>query len=683
MGAVAAAAQPGTTPPGGPAGHVAADSDSQRARLAPRLAGAIADAGGLLATIPLWLWWAVSGGGYSPSDWLAGLVYLAVWAVLLAIYVPARRPSGSARIALWALAALTAWTAASALWAADPGGAWLAAERTALWSAALALPLVWPASRRALLAGVAAFVAAALLAGVVGLVGAIARQGALIDGRLSDPFGYPNAIAAMLLAASLPALLLASHRLLRPLWRALALGAGGWLVAVSVLAQSRGSLVALALSLGAILLLAPSPARTFVPFAIAAVAIAAAAPFLLHVHAVAIDGDASGALAVAAVASVAVFAVLVVVGALYASRDLQRDDAAPVVSPRNARRYGAGVALALIVLGLVVVSHGHPVSWIDARVHEASHPNYSRVESSSDRFTAGADSNRLDYWRVALDTAASHPVAGDGAGSFAEDYLAHRHTQIGPLYAHSIWLGTFAELGAVGLALLAGAVVAMGLAIRRRRQEDPAAAQLILAASIPVVYLLAHSSVDWVSYFPAVAIPALVLAAAVAGSTLGDRAQHAGNRGGRARGVAAGVVVAAVLSLPLLASRLLVDHAYATGARHPGNALDAARLAGKLDPLGPVPPLAEGQIGLQDRDYSAARSGFEEAAARDGQGWYARFELGLLAADRGERAAALRLLKEAAALDPREQLIDQAARSVKAGSPMDPRAAARRVAAEG
>ena len=85
------------------------------------------------------------------------------------------------------------------------------------------------------------------------------------------------------------------------------------------------------------------------------------------------------------------------------------------------------------------------------------------------------DSNRYAYWRVALDGFAGAPLQGHGAGSFGVLWLRDRTVPEVVRDAHSIWLETAAELGLVGLALLAALFGGIVLAARRapRRRASP------------------------------------------------------------------------------------------------------------------------------------------------------------------------------------------------------------------
>jgi O-antigen ligase len=107
---------------------------------------------------------------------------------------------------------------------------------------------------------------------------------------------------------------------------------------------------------------------------------------------------------------------------------------------------------------------------------------------------SSTDSNRYAYWRVALDGFAEAPLQGHGAGSFGVLWLRDRTVPEVVRDAHSIWLETAAELGLVGLLLLAGFAGGVGwsAALARRRHAarlaGPAAALSVWAA---------HSAIDW------------------------------------------------------------------------------------------------------------------------------------------------------------------------------------------
>ncbi len=152
--------------------------------------------------------------------------------------------------------------------------------------------------------------------------------------------------------------------------------------------------------------------------------------------------------------------------------------------------------------------------------------------SSSPAFGANAQrlgtlgSNRYQYWRVALDTFATHPLEGAGAGGFAAAWLHARTISEFTEDAHSLELQTLAEEGLVGIAALLTLFGAVALAARRC---DPARAAGPVAA---LVVWVVHSAVDWDWQMPALTLLAAILAGALlawAPSAAGTGARRTGS----------------------------------------------------------------------------------------------------------------------------------------------------------
>ena len=125
---------------------------------------------------------------------------------------------------------------------------------------------------------------------------------------------------------------------------------------------------------------------------------------------------------------------------------------------------------------------------------------------------ASTESQRYEYWEVAVSTFADNPLAGAGAGSFAVEWLRERDIPERALDAHSLYLETGAELGLVGLLLLGLFFAGVIRAVARLARLDPA------AAAGPAAALLAwamHAGLDWDWEMPALTLVALALAAAV------------------------------------------------------------------------------------------------------------------------------------------------------------------------
>ena len=131
------------------------------------------------------------------------------------------------------------------------------------------------------------------------------------------------------------------------------------------------------------------------------------------------------------------------------------------------------------------------------------------VQGASPERLASVQSNRFEYWRVAVDAFAEHPLQGAGSGSFRTEWLRERPIPESVRDAHSLYLETAAELGIVGLAALALFIGGVAVMARRARAPGAVAALALYAA---------HAAIDWDWEMPALTLFALVLAASLAGA---------------------------------------------------------------------------------------------------------------------------------------------------------------------
>ncbi len=174
-------------------------------------------------------------------------------------------------------------------------------------------------------------------------------------------------------------------------------------------------------------------------------------------------------------------------------------------------RVGAIAALAVALAGGLAVS----VASVERVRSGGEGADAARLRS--------LDSQRYDYWRVALDSFASNPIAGVGAGGFSVEWLRERPAgSAGAADAHSLYAETAVELGLVGLAALGLFIGAIAACVPRALRHDP-----VLVAG-PVAALAAfafHAGIDWDWELPALTLVAVLLAAVVVA---------AADRGGRA-----------------------------------------------------------------------------------------------------------------------------------------------------
>jgi len=157
----------------------------------------------------------------------------------------------------------------------------------------------------------------------------------------------------------------------------------------------------------------------------------------------------------------------------------------------------AAIAAAVVAVGAAVVL-------VAAR--DRGHP---QAAASTQRLQS-VESNRYDYWGVALDHGfARDPLKGIGAGGFAVIWLQYRHVNDRAKVAHSLFVETLAELGVVGFALLLVFLAGIAMAAARAWRVAPARAAGPAAA---LVVWATHSAIDWDWEMPALTLVAIVLA---------------------------------------------------------------------------------------------------------------------------------------------------------------------------
>ncbi|HEV3002467.1 MAG TPA: O-antigen ligase family protein, partial [Solirubrobacteraceae bacterium] len=313
-------------------------------------------------------------------------------------------------------------------------------------------------------------------------------------GRLDQPLTYWNGTGALAALGLVLCARLAGDRT-RPLaLRAAAAAASAPLGLGVYLSFSRGALTALGVGLAVLLALAPTWAQLRAgAIALEAGALCAGVASLLPAVEVA-EGD--GRAAQGAVLLAAVLAAMAGAAALQAwSARAERDGTARVDElPRGVGPVALAVAAVLALAPFAAAA-------VD---REPSDPAFG---ATAERF-GSVGSRRFEYWEAALQGFAADPAVGRGAGGYQAIWLEERDVRERVLDAHSLELETAAELGLVGLALLALLMAGVATAARRAGREHPGpAAALALYA--------AHSAIDWDWELPALTLVAVVLAGTV------------------------------------------------------------------------------------------------------------------------------------------------------------------------
>ncbi|MDQ2940082.1 MAG: O-antigen ligase family protein, partial [Actinomycetota bacterium] len=541
-------------------------------------------------------------------------------------------------------------------------------ERAMLYATVFALGL-WLAN----LSGRRMLIPLAVVALVGGLVGIVTTLTLALgtdvpsyfhgDATLRYPVGYRNAEAAFLLICLWPMVVLAAEAKVQWHARALAVGAGTMLLELAVLAESRGSLPASLVALAALILLSPRRLRIAGYLVLAALPVLPALPTLLDVFKHGGDGpdliplmrDSAHAIALTSLGSLALAAFWI--RAVEPNFDL---------GPQRTRvvsRVVATAALSAVLIGgTVYIAHrGGPFKFLDQRVQQFKSQGEPNLHSAGTRFGFNAGSNRHDFWRVALDEARDHPLAGGGAGSFAAEYLLHRHSVETPRDPHSVEMLMISELGIVGLLLLAAFLVASAISGLRTRRLGPPAAALAAGSLTVGAYWLVHASYDWLWHYPAITTPAIFLLGAAASPPLLDRGVSTIRSPARWAGVAV-LAVSAVIALPLFLSQRYVNRAYDEARNDPGLAISDLNRAADLDPYDPQPQLAKGVVESRLGRDAAAVSAFRQAIGRQPDAYAGHFFLARALARsnppvaRAEAREALRLNP----LDPQTQALNRA-----------------------
>ena len=632
---------------------------------------------------------ASQGGGFNVTSWgPGGLVLLFLFGIAAFAYRDrflTLEPAN--RLALLFLAAFVAWNFASIAWADVQGTAWDGANRTLLYLIVYALfsVVAWRAGTAALVLGIYSFGLAILGAFVLAdAAGSSEAALSLIKGRLAEPTGYPNAVAALFIGGVWPAMFLASCRETPWPLRGLMLATAGFLVQLALMPQSRGFLLVLPLALILYLIVVPNRIRALLALVLVAAATAASVTPILDVfEANAAGGDVGAAVADAASAMLISCALLFVVGTAIALVDRRVS-----ISDRTARAAGhVGAALATVatVLALVaaVAAVGNPVDWGSDRWQDFK-GGYDEGGFGSSRFSGDLGSARYDFWRVALaDEFADSPIVGAGADNFAVTYLEDRDSDEEPLYPHSLPIRVLAGTGLVGGVLLLAFAIAAGVSVvRARMRADDALGRGVAAVALAATgYFVLHASGDWMWTFTAITMPVfgwLGLAAGMpaadteaADATTVEAAGSARAPAAFALAALATVAAGASLALPWAAARY-VDSAANGWTADPDAAFSRLETARTLNPLTARADLVAGTIALRSDDRKEAEASFARATEREPTNWYALLQLGTLEVLAGNRTQGLDHLRSAMKLNPEEALIAAALRRVRTDSPLLP-----------
>jgi hypothetical protein len=477
------------------------------------------------------------GGNELSKQTLIEIVLIVVCGAVAAIGVTYGRTGHHGRGSLLLFGVLALLSAVSIFWSITPDVTWVEADRTfayfAVFAAGVAAGRLAPTGYSVLLRAVLGAVAVLTLYALASRVWPEQLGGATeIYARISEPFGYWNAVGVTAALGVVPTLWLAARRSGHQPANALAYPLMGWLYLALFLSYSRGSLVAA--GIGVLLWFAFVPLRLRSLPALVAPALVTA-PVL--VWALGKDEFTKDGLAASVRASVGpefgliLIAVSVLLLAVGLAIGFQSRDWIP--SFRLRRRTGViavaiALAIPLMLLTSVAVSSRGLPGTVSDRWHELT--SESATTPGGPQRLIRASSTRGRYWRQAARVFSDLPVTGTGAGTFGVARLHYRKDQLVAQHAHGFIAQSASDLGILGLLVIFAFAGAWFVSAARttglerhagRREGAPrhwdadriATSALALGA---LVYAI-QSAIDWTWFVPGPTVMALLIAGYVAG----------------------------------------------------------------------------------------------------------------------------------------------------------------------
>lgn len=472
------------------------------------------------------------GGGYFPPAYLAaGAVVYATLAVIILVRPPHYSLSTEALVGLVALTALAIWSGISTSWSSAPDTGLEVMQRNFVYVGLFGLGLVAAGSgrlARPFVWGLCAVIVAVVAAGVLSRLYPQVLLRTSGTYRLAYPLSYHNAVAALAAMGVTLTVAVAADSRLRLLARTASAACSVLMAAGLYLTLSRGGF--LALTAGGIVLVALFPRRVSLVLTILVVAIAATLAIVrLGDFQALIDAPNLGDGQAAAGARYApqLLGFMALAGLLQAGIVVvQRWNGVAT----RLRQYQRPVLLslaALCVMGALALSvEGRTFAWANTTRHfvqrqwhavfsppAAAKPN-QRVRVTDRLTTIQGGGSRPELWRVAMNAFNDHPVRGEGAGSYEVRWYRERRLAEPVRNAHSLYLETLAEMGVVGLVLLAAFIGSLVVAATRVRRRSGVLDRGLAAGVVSVCAVwLVHAAVDWDWQITALSGLALLLAA--------------------------------------------------------------------------------------------------------------------------------------------------------------------------
>lgn len=640
-----------------------------------RALSGLANAAGTVLPAALTVYLAFNAGGFFPDT--TGIVAVVLAVALMARIALAGRPFGA--VGVWtavagaALAGFAAWTGISAAWSDSPERALIELNRVLLYLFALLLfaslagriPASW--MLRALAGALAIVCAAALSTRLLPDILQVERV--FGDERLSYPLTYSNALGVMAALGMVFCLHLASSGREPPAARIL--GSAGLPVAAVCLlfTFSRGATAAAVV--GVIAYVGLARPRALLSGLLAAVPTGVALKVAYDADLVSTTRTALTGPGESQAAEVATTLGLCVVAAALVRALL-------LVIDRPLERIHLPSRLRLPVfasLGAVSVATAIAV-FVSFGVADRIGEQYERFAEGSEtqstdvrkRLTNVGNSQRLGYWKVALNGFEEAEVRGRGAGTHQLSWARERDTTEVVRDGHSLYFEVLGELGIVGGLLIVVALgsLVMGLVVRSRGGDRHLIGAMVAAFTVCAI----HAGVDWDWEMPATTVWLFCLVPAALPRRDSDDSGHRDTSFiKRVIAVAALLVLAVPTALLPPSERRLNGGVNAMAEGDCRTAVAEAESANSPLELRVQPYQIIGYCEAARGRHDAAVNAMERAVEHDPRNWESHYGLAVVQAAAGAdpRSAA----QLALALNPRDELTQDAVSQLAASSPSE------------
>jgi hypothetical protein len=639
-------------------------------RESSRRVGSAAVENGIYALLPgvLVVYFAFNGGGYFPDA--PAFVALVLNVVVVVRICTARNLVAGRAFLIVAglLACFTAWILLSSFWTSSAARPLIEFDRAWMYLLVLVTFGLAPRSQHSARWMVRSLTAGAFVVAAAGLTTRLlpdtwpVKPGVLAT-RLSYPTSYWNTLGLLAAIGCLLAIGLAAAERESRLGRVVASASVPLFVTTLYFTFSRGAIGAFLIGLLAYLIVSRQRA-------LLGAALAVAGPAVFAVMA-AYGADALAARDVTAPAAISEGRDLAVtVGLCMLTAAALRWLAWPIDRRMQAvrlsvktRRVLLGAAAATVLAGLLVATGLGAVGWtgrqVDRFAGQSSPVVTSGASDARRRLTDVSSNGRIGYWKVAFSVFADDRLKGRGAGTykFAWDETNRQYGQVRD--AHSLYLETLAELGLVGLILVAGAIVGVlaALWVAMRGPNRGLYAALFAAG----VAWAVRAGADWDWEMPAVSVFFFAAGGlALAGRRPRRRAAETTTRELPIRvGLAVGLLVAAIAPALIMVSQARMNRAAtAFEARDchqvRASAISSLRAIAKR----PEPYQLLAYCDIASVAAPQAVRAMEEAVAVEPDSWEYRYSLALARASNGEDPR--QALNEASHRAPQEPLVRNA-----------------------